>query len=887
MNSQALALLIVLAHPLSSSANAQTFFVTDSEGRKDNLFRLVQEGKLKLKNESGREFLDFTDSSSALLFGGDLPDRGPDSIKLVDWLTDLKTRHPNRVTLILGNRDGNKLDYVEKLPSLKTLQNSEYRQWLESRLKDQDVVPSEGTDQEVALKQNNTALNRLTWWLDKMGNPKGLDWHQTELSELRGDPVSLDDAANDYETWLSNQFMSFLKLSQIGATQSNVLAVHGGISDDALHSDGFIVPGDSKQYSSAQDWLRNLNLWGTLEIEKARAGQGSKIPVYADAVMFGDSSGGHFADGQHQSVVYPLRDVEGGNPRLPSKKVIDQLRKSGIDTLLLGHTPMPGIPIILKGEDFLVVMGDTSFAEDRGGAFISVDNGTVRVKTSVDGKDISYSVSAQSSGPIGKLYDGYLIAGQAQDGSYLAVRYGENFKIERRWISENSLDSTKVQTPHYVAKDSTARIQESLIQSLSRRDQLRTLEQIDRELQGRVPVGIAGGSKYGVENDDKTGDHIRAEAQAFLKATNPEKIAFVTGATANGVEKIWMEEIKAKNQALKQSGRPPIPLFGITSQEANAAEIGSEVDGVFIAQQGWDGALEAQMKFVQSHGGFFIFTAGGGVIKRGISKAKELNLSYALTEGVGFSSEELAKLQPERAYRGPEGLIARAKESVQSILKSAEVAASPHTFKTADTGEVIEFFRAKGKDVVTFVGYSGAGYENPAMMLEHARRELSKLNPKTTVINAGGTSEGIGAIYSLAKEMGFETSGIVSIHGREYLKDRPANVDHLFFVNDSSWGGYKPNSLELSETSEAIIGVSDKVIGIGGGDIARDELTEAQKRGIEVTFYPADMNHNLAIEKAAKTGKPPPFDFRGSAHTGYAMQSDVCTKVTALFVGLE
>ena len=58
----------------------------------------------------------------------------------------------------------------------------------------------------------------------------------------------------------------------------------------------------------------------------------------------------------------------------------------------------------------------------------------------------------------------------------------------------------------------------------------------------------------------------------------------------------------------------------------------------------------------------------------------------------------------------------------------------------------------------------------------------------------------------------------------------------------------------------------DEMIAIGGGAIARDELEEARKRGKPVSFFAADMNHALAMEKASKAGKPPPADFRGEAH---------------------
>ena len=80
------------------------------------------------------------------------------------------------------------------------------------------------------------------------------------------------------------------------------------------------------------------------------------------------------------------------------------------------------------------------------------------------------------------------------------------------------------------------------------------------------------------------------------------------------------------------------------------------------------------------------------------------------------------------------------------------------------------------------------------------------------------------------------------------------------------WGGLTPGGAELSPTSTAIVSVSSTIVGIGGGDIARDEMLAARRYGKSVTFVPADMNHRIAREKALKNNTPPPADFRGAAH---------------------
>ena len=107
--------------------------------------------------------------------------------------------------------------------------------------------------------------------------------------------------------------------------------------------------------------------------------------------------------------------------------------------------------------------------------------------------------------------------------------------------------------------------------------------------------------------------------------------------------------------------------------------------------------------------------------------------------------------------------------------------------------------------------------------------------------------------------------GIVSVLARDAKLPLSPCVDHVFFVKDDRWGGLIPGTTRLSPTSAAIVANSTSFVGIGGGDIARDELAAARRAGKPVTFIPADMNHALAREKARKLGAAEPQDFGGSA----------------------
>jgi hypothetical protein len=183
--------------------------------------------------------------------------------------------------------------------------------------------------------------------------------------------------------------------------------------------------------------------------------------------------------------------------------------------------------------------------------------------------------------------------------------------------------------------------------------------------------------------------------------------------------------------------------------------------------------------------------------------------------------------------------------------------------------EVQGFFEKRGKTVITFAGYSGAGYEDVDRMLGEARGVLSVHSPKKTIVNIGATASGIGVVYGMARKMGFETTGIVSAQAKKYDAEISPHVDEVFYVTDESWGGFKPNTQVLSPTSRAMVQCSDVIVCIGGGAVARDELTAAKREGKTIKYIPADMNHKAAIEKARKKGLPVPTDFKGAAYTEF------------------
>lgn len=189
--------------------------------------------------------------------------------------------------------------------------------------------------------------------------------------------------------------------------------------------------------------------------------------------------------------------------------------------------------------------------------------------------------------------------------------------------------------------------------------------------------------------------------------------------------------------------------------------------------------------------------------------------------------------------------------------------------RMATSAAIKTFIHTQRRNVVTFVGYSGAGYETPDVMLAKAGQLLDTFQPTTTIINIGATAEGIGAVYPLAKEKGFTTMGIVSQLALDNKVALSPCVDYVFVVKDRTWGGRLPGSKTLAPTSAAMLANSSAIIGFGGGDIARDEMQAAKAAGKAVTFFAADMNHQLARDKALKKGLPAVTDFRGTADAAF------------------
>jgi hypothetical protein len=210
---------------------------------------------------------------------------------------------------------------------------------------------------------------------------------------------------------------------------------------------------------------------------------------------------------------------------------------------------------------------------------------------------------------------------------------------------------------------------------------------------------------------------------------------------------------------------------------------------------------------------------------------------------------------------GTEGTPSRAERG----LPLASAAGSQTILRPANADAAITRIRESGLTVVTFTGFSGAGYEDVPAVERAIAKVLDDVDPTSALICAGATPEGIGAVYPMARKRGFRTIGVVSAVAEKEGATFSPYVDTIFVIADDAWGGINADG-KLSPTSSAMVGAADRLIAIGGGEIARDEIAAAVAMGKKVRYIEADMNHALAVAKAREQRKPEPVDFRGSVH---------------------
>ncbi len=329
--------MIALLSDLEGSAERLHDFL-----RRHPAFEQGPDGKAHLRAQAG------------FVFCGDCPDRFGHDRAVLRELLRLKREAPDRVILIAGNRDVNKLRLPLELSPAALARAPrqaapDYRAWRTER-----NLP-------------DRAMTRLQWIVGQtMAAPQGFALRRAELGEEWGTGARAVSDVAVYDSYLADAmpgglFHQYLRAARVMVRRGATLFVHGGIPQAALAR----VPGDPQRARTVDAWVDKVNTWYVNALDQWEEGlpkwdatcarPGEDLLCYAE--KWQAKSTNPF------SVMYGRTCDEEGKVTLPSPAVIDWLRRQGIRRLVVGHTPSGQVPVVLRTDDgqFEQLVLDTSY----------------------------------------------------------------------------------------------------------------------------------------------------------------------------------------------------------------------------------------------------------------------------------------------------------------------------------------------------------------------------------------------------------------------------------------------------------------------------------------------------------------------------------------------
>jgi hypothetical protein len=417
-------------------------YLTDLEGsrqrfeqflRQSGAFELRADGKSHLKD--GAQFV----------FGGDAPDRYLGSRYVVSELVRLKEENPERVTLIMGNRDLNKMRLTSEL-SAEALTNIPIRFDFTNEEEWRTHRGPESRDQRLRYIFSQT-----------MGAARAFELRRQEITQDEKRIASDEDVVESFlqELRAGGKFRRFLELGQLAHRIGNTLFVHGGVTAENLG----LVPGLKGPPLAIDDWIRNLNEWlqKGIKLWSAQKENWSGLTLRPEQPWLDYPMPNPGMNSKPTSVVTGRNSGRKNHPLFPAPFVVAELLRQGIERILIGHTPTGDYPVTLRlaNGSFEVISADNSFSQSESFASVLHLKGNRLRQMEIRGKvllangqavEVSTDLTLGVSDPVGQtLHGSYLIGRLVSAQSQLVgFHYGDQFKIINEIIPEGSLDPTEL-----------------------------------------------------------------------------------------------------------------------------------------------------------------------------------------------------------------------------------------------------------------------------------------------------------------------------------------------------------------------------------------------------------------------------------------------------------
>ncbi|MCB9684423.1 MAG: hypothetical protein H6738_05550 [Alphaproteobacteria bacterium] len=393
-------------------------YLTDLEGRWDKLEQAC-EGSAWLSLRGDELVLA---PGSSLVFGGDAIDRGPAGRRIVATLLRARRRYGDRVVLLAGNRDINKLRLHRELGGHPP-----------------ERAPAEVRADPVAL---------LRWiFANTMGAREAFAHRAAELAakgRAADDEAVVRSFARDVAP--GGALATYLAACTLAHRAGRTLFVHGAVTADSLGT----VPGTAP-IDDVDGWVAALDAFHADQVgafAEQRVVDG--VPGWSALVAYQAPIPGTLA---HQgSVVYGRLADRHNDPRLPEASVLARLRAAGIDRLVVGHTPVGDVPAVLRRDGFTLVMADNSYGRLEHGTRVEIDEhriawwGRCRLD---DGSEIEASATVEDEvGEVGRVTaEGRLVKARTPDG-WLLFRALAERRVEQVVVADPGELSD---VPHIIA----------------------------------------------------------------------------------------------------------------------------------------------------------------------------------------------------------------------------------------------------------------------------------------------------------------------------------------------------------------------------------------------------------------------------------------------------
>lgn len=369
-------------------------YLTDVEGRWDKLASFAEGNPyISLRGDDTLVLAD----GVTFVFGGDAIDRGPASRKIVRTLLAAKRTYGDRVVLLAGNRDLNKLRLRAELGAV-----------------------------------DGPRAEQLRWILaNTMGARAAFEHRATELGGVDDEAV-VESFLHDLAP--GGDLRMYLEACGLGHRAGRTLFLHGAVTHESFG----VVPG-AERTGDVSAWLANLETFYRRELATYAAGDSPDALIAYQAPRRGTSQ-------NQASVVYGRLTDDLQNPHLPDPGVIATLVRAGITRLVVGHTPSGDCPAIVRdaATGFELVLGDNSYGRVERGSQLAMDDGVLAVRATTELDDgarepIVFSLAHGEPSPIGSIVDGRLVKASLAGDRFLAFRGLPERKVEQLAIHASAL----------------------------------------------------------------------------------------------------------------------------------------------------------------------------------------------------------------------------------------------------------------------------------------------------------------------------------------------------------------------------------------------------------------------------------------------------------------